>query len=178
MKTITKSISVLALAAGFTFSSLSGTLPFTHEQTASAAEKINAPFSVYEVTANVLNIRSKPSTQGKILDTLRKKDQIEVVKFVNADWAAIKIIGGTGYISTSYLMKVPSTVHTAANLNLRTGPSTSNKVVTTIPKGKSVSFLAWGYSKDNKLSFDWAFVEYNGFKGYVSTSYLQLPSYR
>ncbi|WVE37344.1 SH3 domain-containing protein, partial [Priestia megaterium] len=93
MKTITKSISVLALAAGFTFSSLSGILPSTHEQTASAAEKINAPFSVYEVTANVLNIRAKPSTQGKILDTLRKKDQIEVVKFVNADWAAIKIIG-------------------------------------------------------------------------------------
>ncbi|MCJ7987713.1 SH3 domain-containing protein [Priestia sp. OVS21] len=77
MKTITKSISVLALAAGFTFSSLSGTLPFTHEQTASAAEKINAPFSVYEVTANVLNIRSKPSTQGKILDTLRKKIKLK-----------------------------------------------------------------------------------------------------
>ena len=178
MKTITKSISVLALAVGFTFSSLSGILPSTHEQAASAAEKINAPFSVYEVTANVLNIRAKPSTQGKILDTLRKKDQIEVVKFINTDWAAIKIIGGTGYISTSYLMKVPTTVHTAANLNLRIGPSTSNKVVTTIPKGKSLSFLAWGYSKDNKLSFDWAFVEYNGFKGYVSTSYLQLPTYR
>jgi hypothetical protein len=79
MKTIIKSISVLTLAAGFTFSSLSSILPFTHEQTASAAERINAPFSVYEVTATVLNIRSEPSTKGKILDTLRKKDQIEVV---------------------------------------------------------------------------------------------------
>lgn len=69
-------------------------------------------------------------------------------------------------------MKVFIIVYIIVNFNLCIGFSISNKVVIIIFKGKSFSFLVWGYLKDKKFLFDWVFVEYNGFKGYVSIVYL------
>jgi uncharacterized protein YraI len=55
--------------------------------------------------------------------------------------------------------------YTSANLNLRSGPSTSYKVLTTIPLGTSVEM-----SED--CDCDWIKVTYNGNIGYVSSKFL------
>ena len=54
---------------------------------------------------------------------------------------------------------------TTANLNLRTGPSTSYQVILVIPKGAQVEVT--GYSGN------WAKVTYNGKTGYASNAYLK-----
>ena len=43
------------------------------------------------VTSNKLNIRSTNSTKGKILDTLIKKDVVEVTKKMKNGWYEIKL---------------------------------------------------------------------------------------
>lgn len=164
-------VSTIALTSAITFSS-SGVLS---SQKVSAAV-IDAPISVYEVTATKLNVRSAPSTNSKIVDSLRKKDQIEIVKYTNASWAQIKTTttkNGVAYISTKYLSKVQSIIKTKASLNLRTGPSTKYKVLTVLPKGANVSFLGYAKSKTS-VNTGWAIVTYKGQKGYASTAYLDM----
>jgi len=55
--------------------------------------------------------------------------------------------------------------YTSANLNLRSGPSSSYKVLTTIPLGTSVEMA-------ENCDCDWIKVSYNGNIGYVSSKYL------
>lgn len=57
-----------------------------------------------------------------------------------------------------------TTYYTTADLNLRKGPSTNYKAITTIPKGKAVTFI----SKSGK----WYKVKYGTKTGYASSSYL------
>ena len=55
--------------------------------------------------------------------------------------------------------------YTSANLNLRSGPSTSYKVLTTIPLGTSIEMA-------ENCDCDWIKVFFNGQIGYVSSKYL------
>lgn len=55
--------------------------------------------------------------------------------------------------------------YTSANLNLRSGPGTSFKVLTTLPLGTSVEMTEY-------CDCDWIKVSYNGNIGYVSSKYL------
>lgn len=57
--------------------------------------------------------------------------------------------------------------YTSANLNLRSGPSTSYKVLTTIPLGTSVEMA-------ENCDCDWIKVTFNGKVGYVSSKYLTI----
>ena len=54
---------------------------------------------------------------------------------------------------------------TTANLNFRTGPSTSNKIISTIKKGTKVEVI----SKNGK----WTKIKYNNKEGYSSSEYLK-----
>ena len=53
------------------------------------------------------------------------------------------------------------------NLNLRSGPSKDDDVITVIPNGAPVIIL------DENEDGTWAFVDYNGTTGWCSTKYLQ-----
>ena len=65
----------------------------------------------------------------------------------------------------------PSTVIekgvTTENLNLRVEASTSSKIITTIPKGKTIEII-------EKLNSGWYKVNYSGKTGYVSSSYVSI----
>jgi N-acetylmuramoyl-L-alanine amidase len=54
---------------------------------------------------------------------------------------------------------------TTTNLNFRTGPSTSNNLISTIPEGTVVEVI----STEN----GWSKIKYNSKEGYVSASYLK-----
>lgn len=61
--------------------------------------------------------------------------------------------------------------YVTANLNLRFGPGTNYEIITTLPKGTSVTI-------DEDCDCKWVAVEYRGYIGYISTTYLSkhLPS--
>jgi uncharacterized protein YvpB len=73
--------------------------------------------------------------------------------------------GENSILGTSIAEASTSTTYkTTANLNLRTGPSTSYGVILTIPQGKNVTYIS--------QSGSWYKVTYNSHTGYVSSKYL------
>ena len=65
---------------------------------------------------------------------------------------------------------VGTVVTQGGNLNLREAPSTSANVIGSVPNGRSVHIL-----EDEQNGF--FKVEFNGTEGYVSASFIMLPSY-
>lgn len=133
-----------------------------------------------EVTANVLNMRSGAGTTNSVVGTLNKGDKVVVLEEKN-DWANIDFNGKKGWVSSDFLtIKVTEKETTtppvqevkkqykvnATSLNLRTGPSTSESILTAIPNGTVLSILE---SKN-----DWSKVTYNGKTGWVSTEFLKV----
>ena len=139
----------------------------------------NKPSIVTEkgVTTANLNLRVEASTSSKIITTIPKGQTIEIVEKLNSGWYKVNYNGKTGYVSSSYVSINGSTENkpsivtekgvTTANLNLRVKASTSSKIITTIPKGKTIEIV-------EKLNSGWYKVNYNGKTGYVSSKYVRL----
>ncbi len=139
----------------------------------------NNPSTVIEkgVTTENLNLRVEASTSSKIITTIPKGKTIEIVEKLNSGWYKVNYNGKTGYVSSSYVSINGSTENkpsivtekgvTTANLNLRVKASTSSKIITTIPKGKTIEIV-------EKLNSGWYKVNYNGKTGYVSSKYVRL----
>ncbi|SFG21187.1 SH3 domain-containing protein [Sporolactobacillus nakayamae] len=149
-----------------------------------SASETSAPASTQTLytgttTAN-LNVRSGASTSGKLLTTLKKGSGVEVVG-TSGNWLKIKYNGGTAYVSGDYVKNAGSTSSsdssnetvlytgtTTANLNVRSGASTSNKIMATLKKGSSVEVVG--------TSGNWLKIKYNGGTAYVSKDYVKKPS--
>ena len=58
---------------------------------------------------------------------------------------------------------------TTANLNIRTGPSTTNKIITTVTKGSQLTAT-------EKATDGWLKISYKGQTGYVSSKYIKVSS--
>ncbi|MBX9953320.1 SH3 domain-containing protein [Peribacillus simplex] len=58
-----------------------------------------------KVNATKLNVRSKPTTSGKVLGSL-KKNQIVTVINKSSSWYKIQYGKGTGYVHAKYLTNV------------------------------------------------------------------------
>ncbi|MBO1265953.1 SH3 domain-containing protein [Proteiniclasticum sp. SCR006] len=154
---------------------------------ASAAAAPSAPSTTTdkrETTAN-LNMRSGAGLSNSILLTIPKGTTL-TVQSVSGSWAKVSYSGKTGYVSTNYLRSVTSSTpapsqpdntapesgtdirKTTANLNMRSGAGTHNRILLTIPRNTTVTVLS--------QSGGWAKVTYGGKTGYVSTSYLTVVS--
>ena len=125
------------------------------------------------ITMENLNLRDKASTSGRILTTIPKGKTVTILSEKDENgWYKVSYDGKTGYVSRSYLTTsnstpaVSKTGTATENLNLRDQPGTSGKILTTIPKGKTVMILS---EKDEN---GWYKVSYGGKTGYVSGSYL------
>ena len=125
------------------------------------------------ITMENLNLRDKASTSGRILTTIPKGKTVTILSEKDENgWYKVSYDGKTGYVSRSYLTTsnstpaVSKTGTATENLNLRDKASTSGKILTTIPKGKTVTILS---EKDEN---GWYKVSYGGKTGYVSGSYL------
>ncbi len=131
--------------------------------------------SSYYATANV-NVRSGPSTRYSVVGGLSSGQRVTVTGS-SGNWYRISWSSGSAYVSASYLRPAtsapaaPSTPSTGtigratADVNVRTGPSTSYKRLGTLYKGDLVTIK--GYEGN------WARVEWGGYaSAYVSRSYL------
>ncbi|MCX8074627.1 MAG: SH3 domain-containing protein [Clostridia bacterium] len=131
------------------------------------------------VNTNILNVRSSPSTNSKILTTLKKNDIVNIYA-ANNGWYTIRLSNGqNAYISDSYVnIKNNSTntaptsktgIVTTTTLNVRSGPSTKTKIMSSLKKNTSVTIISTNNGWHTiKLS--------NGQIGYVSGTYVKLNS--
>lgn len=146
-----------------------------------------ASLKTAKVNASSLNVRSTPALTGKIVLTLKKGSTVTVAK-TQKDWSNISVSGKTGWVSSKYLTiqtaasakpsaappkpaapaaapaKPVTKKVTASSLNIRTLPSTSGKVVTTVKKNDIVTVLktqgTWLNIKTGKGLTGWAASQY------------------
>ena len=142
----------------------------------------------YKTTDN-LNLRTGASVNHKKMTTIPKGKEVTYVG-KSGSWFKVKYGKQTGFVSSKYLTKVPApkvtakapaktpvtapatpksagtitTYTTKDNLNMRTGGSTSHKIVASIPKGKVVEMVTYNST--------WSKVKYGSKTGFVSTKYL------
>ncbi len=146
-----------------------GTLGLHSSKFMSEPTVANAAAETYTTTAN-LNIRSGPSTANAIVATVKQGTQLTVVGQASSGWLKVSYQGKTGYVSSQYVKKSVSsttkTYVTTANLNIRSGPSTSNAIVVTVKQGTQLT--ATGEPANG-----WLKVSYQGKTGYVNTQYVK-----
>ncbi len=168
MKNIFRKLSILLVV--FVFSSISGISTFSlfgRNQISNGSIEAFAADDVRETTA-YLNLRSGPGSNYSIITVLPKGARV-TVSSISGSWAKVRYESKEGYAHTAYMTKiVAETMVTTANLNMRTGPSTSYSVVMVIPNGSEVNILS--------TSGGWAKVSYGGKEGYSSLSYLKLKT--
>ena len=129
-----------------------------------------------ECSADNLTIRKGPSTCESILGKLSKTDRVYVVYQTNNGWSRIKYRSGYGYVSSQYLTKCNSNSDTTSDieatmqcntssLNIRKGPSISEKIVAQLKYGDKVSVVS-------KLNNNWCKIKFNDGFAYVRSQYL------
>lgn len=127
------------------------------------------------VTADWLTVRNGPSTNNKAIAWIKKGTKVTILKDYGKFVQVVYNGNSKGYVSDSYLKitKVASTSTATTQkkvsvgsdrLNVRTGPSTSYKIVGKLLDGNIVNV----YSQSGK----WFLVEYHGLKGYVHGDFL------
>ena len=127
--------------------------------------------SYVEATANV-NVRSGPGTGYTKLGVLARGTKVEKVG-TSGSWTVINYNGKQAYVSSDYLKAVGSTGTTAAtgkvtataNVNVRTGPGTGYSKLGVLAQGMTVEKYG--------TSGTWTIINFNGQKGYVSSTYLK-----
>ncbi|GAA5029618.1 CAP domain-containing protein [Microbacterium fluvii] len=106
-------------------------------------------------------LRASASTSAKAVVTKAAFTKVTVTAS-SGSWRKVSVSGKTGWVAASNLVAGKKTT---AKLNMRSGPSTSKKVVLVIPKGVSVGPV-------KATSGSWRKVTYKGTTGWVHKDYL------
>lgn len=161
---------------------------FLNLSAASVPSSASANSRVYTTTAN-LNLRSTANPNGNVLLTIPKDREVTYVSTQGA-WHRVTFNGRTGFVSSQYI-KVQNkptnsgsaltsnstnssaavstrTYSTTDNLNLRASASTTGRILTTIPKNKTVTYLS--------TSGSWHRVKYGSHTGFVSSKYIKVTT--
>lgn len=157
----------------------------------SSGETTDMSTTVKSVTATAnLNVRNGGSTSNSVISYIRKGETVDVIGKASTGWYKVKLSNGVvGYASNKYLVESSgqssdqgsstttdsnnsqntttiATLYSTANLNVRSGPSTSYSKIGFLSKGSTVSIVE--YTNDN-----WVKVKLsNGKVGYCSRKYL------
>lgn len=132
-----------------------------------------------------LNLRSGPGTSYSVKLTMPRGAKVELMGSTQGGFLPVRYNGATGWASASYLTTgggsstpAPAPVPgggetigykvTTAAVNMRSGPSTSNMVVTVLPPGTRIDIT--GGAQGGFLPAKWA-----GRSGWVSAQYLADP---
>ena len=125
------------------------------------------------VTATSLNVRSGPSTNNSVLFSVKKNEKVDILDSMSGWYKISTSKGKTGWASSEYInTNIDSNsdtnenkkVVTANSLNMRSGASTSYRVITKLSKGTVVEVI----SESN----GWSKIKNDGRLGYVSSEYL------
>ena len=129
------------------------------------------------IANSYLNIRNKPSIQGKIVGKLYTGTVATMVE-TSGDWVKIKSGNVQGYVSKKYLatgtkaeklfMKYANPVAKvkATSLRVRKSNSTSSKILGLVSKGTKLQVISQGKK--------WTKIRYKGSTAYVSNDYVKI----
>lgn len=139
-------------------------------------ENNNSTTTLMECNVDILNVRTGPSTSESILGKISKTDRVYVVYQTGNGWSRIKYSNGYGYVSSQYLINIKQSSNptpdksttmqcNASSLNIRKGPSASEKIVGQFKYADKIRVIA-------NLSNGWSKISFDGGYAYVSSQYL------
>ena len=140
-------------------------LIFGMTQTALAAETFK--------TTDGVNLRTGPSTGSGVIRTIGQGSSVEVLEHDPAGWSKVRDNGDVGYIRSDFLKfpvgDEPAVFKTTTGVNFRAGPSTDDRVITSIGAGVSVDVLEHDPA-------GWSLLRVNSQEGYVRSDFLFRPA--
>ncbi|MBF0101160.1 MAG: SH3 domain-containing protein [Desulfobacterales bacterium] len=115
------------------------------------------------VNVKIANIRSAPKSNSEILWSVEKYHPFVIIK-KSGDWYRCQDFeGDQGWVSKSLLQKIPSVITKKDNCNVRSGPSSDQKIIFSVEKGVPFKVL----TRKNK----WIQVEHaDGDRGWIEQS--------
>lgn len=122
------------------------------------------------VTADLLNVRSFPGSQGKVIQQLEKNAVVDITDQVRS-WYQIKYKNLSAYASANHISKTQKSTNliarvTASRLNVRTEPSSSGELLGQVLQDDTLNVL--------EEVDDWFHIKFNNADGYVHSNYAQL----
>lgn len=128
---------------------------------AAAREQVSA--------TTALNLRSGPGTNYPIIGELKKGQTVTRIG-TSGSWSIIELGNTKAYAHSSYLRAAGgtsasgTTMYSTGRINVRSGPGTGYKVLTTLNKGDAVSVLG--------TVGNWSIIKWNDATAYMFTKYL------
>lgn len=149
-----------------------GTMAYVFPETIGATQPSSAQTSASTgVITDSVNVRSKASTSGSILETLTKDTQVSLLGMTGEWYYASTPSGKTGYIRYDYVSLTGSSLIAVAKVsasavNFRTGPATSYSAVGKLSQDTQVGIygMVGGWYKIKALS--------TGQDGFISKDYI------
>ena len=147
---------------------------------------VDVSYTAYVTSSNggAVRLRAGAGTTYTVIDAYAVGTQV-MVHGTSGSWSQITVAGQQGYMMSKYLTTVkpgtttpsePSFVSYTAyvtsdngkGVRWRTGPSTTQAVISTLNLGTQVTVVG--------VSGGWSQIEYQGSKGYIMTKYLTMQS--
>ncbi|KLU65577.1 N-acetylmuramoyl-L-alanine amidase LytC precursor [Desulfosporosinus acididurans] len=147
--------------------------------TSSTSASGNTSKTAVVTAANGLNLRDTPSSSGNLLGTIPNGAALELGTYQN-HWYQTTYQSKTGWVSDAYITISSNSssstsnstkkgiVNASAGLNLRDTPSSTGKLLATIPQDTTLELLNY--------QNDWYQTTYQSLTGWVSDSYVTLST--
>lgn len=130
--------------------------------------------STVEITTDTLNVREGPGLSYKVIEVVNRADRFSVIE-EKSDWIQVSLnsSGKKGWVAAWLVKKhsenevssSKSGIVTANQLRVRSGPSTSYKVVTTLSQGATVTII--------KTDSNWHQIKTSSITGWVAAEFIQ-----
>ena len=129
------------------------------------------------MTISGVNLRSGPSTSDRVLGSLSAGTNVNVLQHNPTGWTRVDNGGSNAYIRSDFLAPVGTavgsgsavaTLMTTSGVNLRSGPSTNDRILRTVVAGTNVTVLEHNPN-------DWSRVSISGTTGFIRSDLLATP---
>ncbi|OOQ99673.1 enterotoxin, partial [Bacillus mycoides] len=114
------------------------------------------------VTADVLNVREKPTTESKIVEKVKEGQKLKVIH-TEEGWSKIDLNGKELFVSSEYTKDI---YHVTANLlNVRTEANTESEILGRLKQDDVIE-------STHQVKDGWLQFEYKGKTAYANVSFL------
>ncbi|HDR8180683.1 TPA: SH3 domain-containing protein, partial [Bacillus thuringiensis] len=114
------------------------------------------------VTADVLNVREKPTTESKVIEKVKEGQELKVINTEDG-WSKIDLNGKEVFVSSEFTKDV---YHVTANLlNVRSDANTESEILGRLKKDDVIE-------STHQVKDGWLKFEYKGKTAYANVSFL------
>ncbi|MFV1019059.1 SH3 domain-containing protein [Bacillus tropicus] len=114
------------------------------------------------VTADVLNVREKPTTESKVVEKVKNGEELKVINTEDG-WSKIELNGKELFVSSEFTKDIYYV--TADLLNVRSESNTESEILGRLKKDDVIE-------STNQVKDGWLQFEYKGKTAYVNVSFL------